>query len=87
MLVFYGWRQCSTGADTSIPASEACYCRAENVDVVPVVIPGLSFGNVQRQVLLRHLVIAAHRCHHRRQYCQCAASQAEPPARSGAEGQ
>ena len=40
-------------------ASETCYCEPKNVGVLAVVITELRFSDVQRQVLGRHLVIAA----------------------------
>src|SRR5258706_16416560 len=55
----YGWSHDCAEADTSSPASEACYGGSENVGVVAVVVPELRLSDVQRQVLGRNLVIAA----------------------------
>lgn len=49
---------CAEAAPSS-PASEACYGRPENIGVLPVVVPELSFRNVERQIFLADLVIAA----------------------------
>jgi hypothetical protein len=44
----------------SFCVSAASYRRAENVRVIPIVVPELKFSNVQRQILPAHLVEASH---------------------------
>jgi hypothetical protein len=39
--------------------SAACYRRAEDIDVLPVVIAELEFSDVQRQIFLTDLVVGA----------------------------
>src|SRR5947207_399998 len=46
-------------APASRRASASCYRALENLRVVPVVIFELAFGDVERKVLCRHLVIGA----------------------------
>jgi hypothetical protein len=40
-------------------ASADCYCRSEDIGVVAVVVPELKFSDVQRQILLADLMVAA----------------------------
>lgn len=52
------WRRDPSLAETdaSDPASAACYCRSEDVRVVPVIMPELELSNVQRQIFGADLV-------------------------------
>jgi hypothetical protein len=47
-------------APASPRASASCYSCAEDIGVVPIVVAELEFGDVQREILLADLVIAAH---------------------------
>jgi hypothetical protein len=51
--------QSKAEASTSLRASAACYRKPENISVLAVVILELGFGNIEREILGRNLVIAA----------------------------
>jgi hypothetical protein len=42
-------------------ASAACYRRAENINVLAIIMPELKFGNVQPEIFAAYLVIGASR--------------------------